>query len=186
MFHVVTGGSGSGKSAYAEEQICMLKKKTNSRHLYYIATMVPYGKETEQKILRHRQMRNGKGFETLECFTDLKKLVQTEPGFRADAAEEGICVLLECMSNLTANELYLDTGAKERTREAVLEGIRELEKRCRGLVAVTNEVFCDLPPADEEMQEYLSVLGTINCRMAKMADQVTEVVYGIPVQVKKE
>ena len=27
MFHVVTGGSGSGKSAYAEEQICMLKKK---------------------------------------------------------------------------------------------------------------------------------------------------------------
>ena len=38
MFHVVTGGSGSGKSAYAEEQICMLKKKTNSRHLYYIAT----------------------------------------------------------------------------------------------------------------------------------------------------
>ena len=86
MFHVVTGGSGSGKSAYAEEQICMLKKKTNSRHLYYIATMVPYGKETEQKILRHRQMRNGKGFETLECFTDLKKLVQTEPGFRADAA----------------------------------------------------------------------------------------------------
>ena len=159
MFHVVTGGSGSGKSAYAEEQICMLKKKTNSRHLYYIATMVPYGKETEQKILRHRQMRNGKGFETLECFTDLKKL--------------------------TANELYLDTGAKERTREAVLEGIRELEKRCRGLVAVTNEVFCDLPPADEEMQEYLSVLGTINCRMAKMADQVTEVVYGIPVEVKK-
>ncbi|MCZ0639917.1 bifunctional adenosylcobinamide kinase/adenosylcobinamide-phosphate guanylyltransferase [Mediterraneibacter gnavus] len=185
MFHVVTGGSGSGKSAYAEEQICMLKKKTNSRHLYYIATMVPYGKETEQKILRHRQMRNGKGFETLECFTDLKKLVQTEPGFRADAAEEGICVLLECMSNLTANELYLDTGAKERTREAVLEGIRELEKRCRGLVAVTNEVFCDLPPADEEMQEYLSVLGTINCRLAKMAYQVTEVVYGIPVEVKK-
>jgi len=175
MFHVVTGGSGSGKSAYAEEQICMLKKKTNSRHLYYIATMVPYGKETEQKILRHRQMRNGKGFETLECFTDLKKLVQTEPGFRADATEEGICVLLECMSNLTANEW---------PGKAVLEGIRELEKRCRGLVAVTNEVFCDLPPADEEMQEYLSVLGTINCRMAKMADQVTEVVYGIPVEVK--
>ena len=52
MFHVVTGGSGSGKSAYAEEQICMLKKKTNSRHLYYIATMVPYGKETDTEDMR--------------------------------------------------------------------------------------------------------------------------------------
>ena len=50
---------------------------------------------------------------------------------------------------------------------------------------MTNEVFCDLPPADEEMQKYLSVLGTINYRMAKMAEQVTEVVYGIPVEVKK-
>ena len=80
----------------------------------------------------------------------------------------------------------MDTGAKERTRESrFLKESGNLEKRCRGLVAVTNEVFCDLPPADEEMQEYLSVLGTINCRMAKMADQVTEVVYGIPVEVKK-
>ena len=93
--------------------VCSKKDKFPSSVLY--CNHGPYGKETEQKILRHRQMRNGKGFETLECFTDLKKLVQTEPGFRADAAEEGICVLLECMSNLTANELYLDTGAKERT-----------------------------------------------------------------------
>ena len=143
MFHVVTGGSGSGKSAYAEEQICMLKK----RQIPVICIILQpwsYGKETEQKILRHRQMRNGKGLRRWNVLQILRKLVQTEPGFRADATEEGICVLLECMSNLTANELYLDTGAKERTREAVLEGIRELEKRCRGLVAVTNEVFCDL------------------------------------------
>ena len=104
------------------------KKRQIPRHLYYIATMVPYGKETEQKILRHRQMRNGKGFETLECFTDLKKMVQTEPGFRADAAEEGICVLLECMSNLTANELYLDTRCKrsdQGSRSGRNPGIRK-------------------------------------------------------------
>lgn len=49
MFHVVTGGSGSGKSAYAEEQICMLKKKTNSRHLYYIATISLMGKRQNKR-----------------------------------------------------------------------------------------------------------------------------------------
>ena len=76
--------------------------------------------------------------------------------------------------------IWIQVQRSDRKRSGGI-GIR---KRCRGLVAVTNEVFCDLPPADEEMQEYLSVLGTINCRMAKMADQVTEVVYGIPVEVK--
>ena len=48
MFQVVTGGSGSGKSAYAEERICALKKETGARHLYYIATMFPYEEETDR------------------------------------------------------------------------------------------------------------------------------------------
>ena len=171
MLTLVTGGSGSGKSAFAEDRVLSF----GDAQRIYIATMHPFDEESHKRIERHQKMRAGKGFETVECYTGLKNV----------KLPAGCVVLLECMSNLTANELYLDTGAKERTREAVLEGIRELEKRCRGLVAVTNEVFCDLPPADEEMQEYLSVLGTINCRMAKMADQVTEVVYGIPVEVKK-
>ena len=181
MFHVVTGGSGSGKSAYAEEQICMLKKKTNSRHLYYIATMVPYGKETEQKILRHRQMRNGKGFETLECFTDLKKMVQTEPGFRADAAEEGICVLLECMSNLVANEMFEEQGAHDRTVSEVTKGIENLLGQAAHVVIVTNEIFSDAVVFDGDMDSYLEYLGKINQAAAQRADEVVEVVYGIPV-----
>ena len=181
MFHVVTGGSGSGKSAYAEEQICMLKKKTNSRHLYYIATMVPYGKETEQKILRHRKMRNGKGFETLECFTDLKKMVQTEPGFRADAAEEGICVLLECMSNLVANEMFEEQGAHDRTVSEVTKGIENLLGQAAHVVIVTNEIFSDAVVFDGDMDSYLEYLGKINQAAAQRADEVVEVVYGIPV-----
>ena len=181
MFHVVTGGSGSGKSAYAEEQICMLKKKTNSRHLYYIATMVPYGKETEQKILRHRQMRNGKGFETLECFTDLKKMVQTEPGFRADAAEEGICVLLECMSNLVANEMFEEQGAHDRTVSEVTKGIENLLEQAAHVVIVTNEIFSDAVVFDGDMDSYLEYLGKINQAAAQRADEVVEVIYGIPV-----
>lgn len=185
MFHVVTGGSGSGKSAYAEEWICKQRLQTDSRHLYYIATMVPYGKETERKILRHRQMRSGKGFETIECFTDLKQMVQAAPEFSESAQKEGICVLLECMSNLAANELYTDTGAKEQTEATILSGIRALQAKCRGLAVVTNEVFGELPPHTDEMKTYLRVLGTVNQAMTKLADQVTEVVYGIPVEVKK-
>ena len=48
------------------------------------------------RILRHRQMRAGKGFETVERYTDLK-------GLKLDPDS---VVLLECMSNLTANEMF--------------------------------------------------------------------------------
>ena len=76
MMEVVTGGSGSGKSAYAEQKICGLQQGTG--RLYYIATMYPYGSETERKIERHRWMRGGKGFRTLEWYTGLSECIEKE------------------------------------------------------------------------------------------------------------
>ena len=78
MFHVITGGSGSGKSAFAED--CIVKYHRGDSLLYYVATMMPFGVEMEAKIDRHRKMRAGKGFETIECYLDLH---QTAEEFKA-------------------------------------------------------------------------------------------------------
>ena len=50
---------------------------------------------------------------------------------------------------------------------------------------VTNEVFSESVPDSPEMKEYKRILGRINCEIAAMADQVTEVIYGIAQQKKK-
>ena len=60
---VIIGGSGSGKSSFAE-QYFIEHVKTN--HRYYIATMQIYGEEGKQKVERHQMMRQGKGFQTIE------------------------------------------------------------------------------------------------------------------------
>ena len=163
MFHLITGGSGSGKSAYAES--CIVGFDGEKR--IYIATMYPFDAESHERIRRHRDMRKEKKFETIECYTD------------AD-------VLLECMSNLTANEMYQPDGAGENTPEAVIAGVEKLSRSVRNLVVVTNEVFSDGIRYDPDTMRYLEYLGDINCRMAEMADQVTEVVYGIPVTKKRK
>ena len=148
MFHVVTGGSGSGKSAFAEQ--CILDCQGNNR--IYIATMYPFDEESHRRIARHRAMRAEKKFTTIERYTDLEHL--TIP--------QGADVLLECMSNLTANEIYQEGGAGDNTVKASLNGIHH-----------------------PETEKYLEKLGAINCQMAQIADTVTEVVYGIPVFHKK-
>ena len=131
--------------------------------------MQPFGAEGQARIARHRKMRAAKKFSTIECYTNLKE-VELEPG--SD-------VLLECMSNLVANEMYMESGAGCHADQAILEGIRELNQQCSNLVIVTNEVFSEsVPEFAGDERNTKGILGRINCEIAAMADQVTEVIYG--------
>ena len=193
MMELVTGGSGSGKSAYAEEALCGPASSPDrgqgnetgtqqDGQRYYIATMPSWDKETEKKIAKHRAMRAGKGFCTLEWYTDFEERLE-----RADCpGMEGADILVECLSNLTANEMYMEGGAGKNTADAVIRGILCLRDRCRNLVVVTNDVFSESAEDSPEMRIYKETLGRINCALAEASDRVTEVVCGIPCTVKPE
>lgn len=172
MMILVTGGSGSGKSAFAEDCVLALGEKKR----IYIATMFPFDEESKKRVARHRNMRKGKGFETVECYTGLKNV----------KVQEKSTVLLECMSNLTANEMFQEDGAGEKTVEEIIEGIRSLREQAGDLVIVTNEIFSEAASYEGETETYQKYLGEINQGLAELSDQVVEVVYGIPVYHKQE
>lgn len=52
------------------------------------------------------------------------------------------------------------------------------------MVIVTNEVGRDGRTYDRETMDYIRLMGLLNRRLADMADQVVEVVFGIPVVLK--
>lgn len=199
MLYLITGGSGSGKSEYAENKLCELSKKTNSSKVY-LATMIPYGKETEEKINRHRQMRAKKNFQTEECFTNLPKFVENMKS-QKDLDKKEV-VLLECMSNLVANELFDETGVNtilkkeepalsdneviEKLTGYILNGVEKLNDIYENIVIVTNEVFSESTHYSNEMSVYKQVLGKVNCELGKAAVEVAEVVYGQAVLYKNE
>ena len=129
MLVVVTGGSGSGKSAFAEETVLSLGE---ARRIY-IATM------------------------------------------------QDCVVLLECMSNLVANEMFREGGFHPEVAEKITEGVKNLLSQAKHVVIVTNEIFSDGILYEEESEQYKKELGQINQKLAELAEEVVEVVYGIPV-----
>lgn len=186
MITLVLGGSGSGKSAYAEH---LLDGKTNK---YYIATMQVYDAEGEKKVARHRRLRAGKGFVTIEQPRDIgevdfsKRAQQAmEPPDRAgqNVTERPRCALLECMSNLVANEMFAEDKIRLRDEVTaqILDGIEALNSQLEHLLIVTNNVFEDGISYEETTAEYIEAMGQVNERLAAMADTVIEVVAGIPV-----
>ena len=198
MLYIVTGGSGSGKSEYAEQTAVQCRNRTGGT-LWYLATMRIWDDEGRKRVERHRRMRAAKGFETIERYTGLETLELRETfeelnpaGLDAEQETDSLkywesrrvaqkqVLLLECMSNLVLNEFYdQENGAEER----ILQGIKHLQKQCGDLINVTNEIFSDGVTYEPESERYIELLGRINRELGQMADSVTEVVYGIPLAV---
>lgn len=185
MLHLVTGGSGSGKSEFAEGLAvkCFAEHSLqNTGRLLYIATMYPYDEECLARIDKHRLMRKDKGFITVECYHHLSSVT----------VDRGDVILLECMSNLLANEMYQKKGqitargkqADRQLEERILSPVLGWAEKAADVVLVTNEVFSDGVEYDEETKEYLRLLGRSNMLLAREADVVTEVVCSIPVYHK--
>ncbi len=195
MITLVTGGSGSGKSAYAED----VAVSAEGTEKYYIATMQIYDAEGERKVERHRKLRAGKGFMTVESpwnvgqvvfptFTEAKTVCTDcgEPEHIRKKQEQRTA-LLECMSNLVANEMFSTDGMREEDAVVtkVVQDMELLAAKLDHLVIVTNNVFEDGISYDAGTMAYLRALGRINAALAKRADRVVEVVVGIPVILKE-
>ena len=176
MMTLIIGGSGSGKSAYAEDYMVSISE---DRKKYYIATMQIYDEEGKRKVERHRMLRGGKGFSTIEQPVDIGKAAE-----KMEAEDR--TALLECVSNLTANEMFSGEvpGTEEVITEKIVGGIAVLNRELTHLVIVSNDVFEDGNVYDKTTMAYIRAMGRINQKLAEMADEVVEVVVGIPIVIK--
>lgn len=177
MLILVIGGSGSGKSAYAEKRVM----ECGYSNRFYLATMMPYGEEGIKTVNRHRKLRNGKGFITIEQPRDISNIIDKVKG-------NDNVVLLECTSNLVANEMFLQDKIEDENIvvNKILDEIRQIENKVGCMVVVTNDVFSDGCTYSAETMSYLNALGKINHNLALISDEVVEVVVGIPVICKKK
>lgn len=192
MIAFVFGGSGSGKSAFAES-LCM---EYGSTRKFYIATMQVYGEEGRRKVERHRQLRAGKGFVTIEQprnvgeieFSDDQAISggQPMPDVKTFGRIPGTA-LLECLSNLTANEMFLDDGTmvpETQVSHKIVQDLKMLTNSVENLVVVGSNVAQDGVEYDESTRAYIRAMGRVHAALAEMADSVYEVVAGIPLSLK--
>ena len=168
---LLTGGSGCVKSSFAESLVMKFPLPR-----WYVATMRSYGAESEEKIARHRGMRSTKGFETIESQTDVGKI----------ALPRGGTVLLECLCNLTANEMFDAEGNERDPYDKILREVRGLAEKADNLILVTNDVGSDAEEYSDSTLRYVDTLGRLNAVFAAEFDAVFELVCGIPICLKGE
>ncbi len=190
MLELISGGAASGKSEFAESEA-----KLTGNKLYYLATMKRNDPAGEPRISRHVERRKGMGFHTIECPIDIQNL--TEDTCNAT-------ILLECLTNLAANELFTDDPAfytKEapfwcnRAEEVgikVCNDIDLLYEKTSDMIIVTGDVFRDGIKQSSagtfgyspETEAYIYLLSILNRYVAAKADKVYEIIYSAKKRIK--
>lgn len=188
----VTGGTRSGKSAFAEEITAV-----NGNDITYIATARAGDGEMAERIALHRQRRPD-NWRTVEEPEQVRAAVEYW-GERSDV------ILLDCLTLHISNLLLAgedavgnsegDTRSEEDRKKAEVydrgivqaaEQIAAAAKAAKAhVVVVSNEVGLSLVPPYSLGRRYQEIVGRANQIFAREADEAYLVIAGCPLDLKE-
>lgn len=170
MLTFISGGVRSGKSSFAEDLVLSFKTKSRS----YLATAEVYDDEMRNRVKLHIANRKDKGFTTFEKTTSISEV----------RFNQNNTVLLDCLTNLVANEMYVNQLNSEEVTAKVVNDILELNARVENLVIVSNDIFSAIDQYSNSTMQYMRALGNIHCQITSFADQCYELNFNIATKMK--
>jgi len=181
--HLVLGGARSGKSRFAEQAAI-----DSAKDVIYIATATIYDDEMQQRINRHIDDRPSHWL-TIE-----------EPLLLAQALQqhstEDNCILVDCLTLWLTNVLMAEQDqSADMKQEDTAQGQGFLEQYKAELlttlaslpgqvILVSNEVGQGIVPMGELSRRFVDEAGWLHQDIARIAQHVTLVVAGLPMQLK--
>ncbi len=168
MLVFISGGVRCGKSTLGEKLSGELAKARK----IYLATSIASDEEIIQRIELHKEQRLGKGFVTIEK--------STRAGNIADMLVSGDTVLLDCLGNLLANEMFCEesTEPDDSIADRIFEDIQTINKKADNLIIISNDVFSDGCMYSHSVIKYIDTLAKLHRRIAEISDKAIECVSG--------
>ncbi|MBQ8682215.1 MAG: bifunctional adenosylcobinamide kinase/adenosylcobinamide-phosphate guanylyltransferase [Selenomonadales bacterium] len=175
---LVTGGSRSGKSTFAEKYAAKFGTK-----VAYVATAQVCDDEMQHRVDLH-QNRRPSSWKTYECPLEAEKAIR-------DASKTHDMILFDCITIYITNVLLSDYREHEIAKhyEAVTSAAERLVESAKAsdstVIFVTNEVGSGIVPAGALSREYRDLAGLANQLIAKAADEVYLVTCGLATEIKQ-
>ncbi|MFA5181275.1 MAG: bifunctional adenosylcobinamide kinase/adenosylcobinamide-phosphate guanylyltransferase [Syntrophales bacterium] len=185
---LVTGGSRSGKSTFAQQLA-----ESISETRIYLATCPVVDREMADRIEKHRRDRQDRHWQTIEEETDLAGVLGQ--GVREDRGkgegekgQEG-AILVDCLTLWINNLLYRaernGASLSETDIVAASQEVMQAARSCKGAVIfVSNEVGLGIVPDHFSGRLFRDLAGRCNQVFAREADAVVFMISGIPMWIK--
>ncbi len=175
---LVTGGTRSGKSDYAQSLAESLKGGR-----MFVATCPRIDPEMDERIRKHQKARAGASWKTLEEEKNLAAIYDQTDGI-------DIC-LIDCLTLWVNNLLYYEQClggdlTEENMARYCKKFLSKIQEFPGTTICVTNEVGMGIVPENPAARKYRDLVGCCNRIIAGSADEVVLVTCGIPQVLKSK
>ncbi len=181
MIELILGGARSGKSALAER-----RAEESGLAVTYIATGEAGDAEMARRIAHHRSRRP-------PHWTLVEEPLHLAATL-AEHAAPGRCLLVDCLTLWLTNLLYAGAAARQAEAgeevacpllafesAALLDILPQLPGR---VILVSNEVGLGIVPLGAVTRLYVDDAGRLNQAVARIAQRVSFVAAGLPLELK--
>jgi adenosylcobinamide kinase/adenosylcobinamide-phosphate guanylyltransferase len=169
MIILVTGGTRSGKSSYAQAAALSL---TNSP--IYIATAKIWDDDFEKRVTRHKNDRDHRwiNIEEQKAVSNLN-------------IDNKICVI-DCVTLWLTNFFIDAKNDIDTTLQLFKIEINALSKKQGTFIIITNEIGMGIHAQTDIGRKFTDLQGWANQYIASLANTVILMVSGIPVTIKNK
>jgi adenosylcobinamide kinase/adenosylcobinamide-phosphate guanylyltransferase len=164
---LITGGSRSGKSSYAEQLALSLSDAP-----VYLATARIWDEEFRERVRRHQE-RRGPQWTNIEEEKYLS---------RHDVA--GRVVVVDCLTLWCTNFFFDGQSDVDASLEALKAEFDRFTDQEATFLFVTNEIGMGGTSDNALQRRFTDLQGWMNQYVASRADEVLLMVSGIPVKIK--
>lgn len=169
MIVFISGGCKNGKTKLGLDIACALSK---SNKKYYLATMVPFDSEDNERIENHKKERVNLGFETIEKAIDVGNIYLDKDG----------TYLLDATTSLLLNETFeaekknLDIN---EVHKKIIDDLKPLINNTKNLIIISDYIYSDGVIYNDYTESFKKNLAYIDKWVASKSDVVIERVVGI-------
>ena len=164
---LITGGSRSGKSSYAEQLALSL-----SGTPVYLATARIWDEEFRERVRRHQE-RRGPQWTNIE-----------EEKYLSRHDVSGRVVVVDCLTLWSTNFFFDLESDVDRALDALKAEFDRFTDQDATFLFVTNEIGMGGTSDNALQRRFTDLQGWMNQHVAARADEVILMVSGMPVKIK--
>jgi len=168
VIHFILGGARSGKTSYAES----LAEQT-AKPVIYLATAQAHDGEMHARISHHQRVRPSHWL-TVEESLNIDQVISNK-------SYTSHCILVDCLTLWVTNILC----AEQKISPYKTRFLSALDETQADVFIVSNETGMGVVPIGNLTRQFCDESGWLHQAVAEKADQVTLMVAGIPLSVKR-